>query len=42
MVPWNINDPNTLMRKAHLTTLNIKEFKMIETMGLKIISSRSP
>jgi hypothetical protein len=28
--------------KAHLTTLNLFNFKMVEGMGLKIITSRSP
>jgi hypothetical protein len=28
--------------KAHLTTLNLNNFKMIEVMGLKITVSRSP
>jgi hypothetical protein len=35
-------NPNPLLRKAHLTTLNINKFKVIEAMGLKIIASRSP
>jgi hypothetical protein len=37
-----VNNPNPLLSKAHLTTLNINKFKMIEAMGLKIIASRSP
>jgi hypothetical protein len=41
-LPWNINNPNPLLSKAHLTTLNINKFKMIETMGLETIASRSP
>jgi hypothetical protein len=41
-LPWNINNPNPLLSKAHLTMLNVNKFKMIEAMGLKIISSRSP
>jgi hypothetical protein len=36
------HNPNTLLSKAHLTTLNLSNFKMIEAMGLKIIVSRSP
>jgi hypothetical protein len=28
--------------KAHLRTLNLSNFKMIETMGLNIIASMSP
>jgi hypothetical protein len=36
------NNPNPLLSKAHLTTLNINKFKMIEATGLKIIASRSP
>jgi len=42
MLPWNINNPNPQFSKAHLTTLNLSNFKMIEAMGLKIIASRSP
>jgi hypothetical protein len=47
-VPWNINNPNDSnnpnpkLSKAHLTTLNLNNFKMIEAIGLKIIASRSP
>jgi hypothetical protein len=33
---------NPQFSKAQLTTLNINDFKMIESMGLKIIASRSP
>jgi hypothetical protein len=33
---------NPLLRKAHLTTLNLNNFKIIEAMRLKIIASRSP
>jgi hypothetical protein len=36
------HNPNTLLSKAHVTTLNINKLKMIEAMGLKIIASRSP
>jgi hypothetical protein len=36
------DDPNLLLSKAHLTTLNMNKFKMIEAMGLKNIKSRSP
>jgi hypothetical protein len=28
------HNPNPLLSKAHLTTLNISKFKMIEAMGL--------
>jgi hypothetical protein len=41
-LPWKINNPNPLLSKAHLTDMNINNFKMIEAMGLKIIASRSP
>jgi hypothetical protein len=41
-LPWNVNNPNTLLSKVHLTILNINNFKNIEAMGLKIIASRSP
>jgi hypothetical protein len=37
-----INNPNPLLNKAHLTTLNLNHFKMVEGIGLKIIASRSP
>jgi hypothetical protein len=36
-LPWNINNPNPQFSKAHLTTLNLNNFKMIEGMGLKIL-----
>jgi hypothetical protein len=36
------HNPNPQFSKAHLTTLNFNNFKMIEAMGLKIIASRSP
>jgi hypothetical protein len=36
------HNPNPLLSKAHLTTLNIDTFKMIEALGLKIIASKSP
>jgi hypothetical protein len=32
---------NPIVGKAHLTTLNLNNFKMMEAMGLKIIASRS-
>jgi hypothetical protein len=41
-LPWYINNLNTLLSKAYLTTLNLNNFKMIEAMGLNIIASRSP
>jgi hypothetical protein len=41
-LPWYTNNPNPLLSKAHLTTLNLSNFKMVEAMGLKIIASRSP
>jgi hypothetical protein len=36
------HNPKTLLSKAHLTNLNLNNFKMIEAIGLKIIASRSP
>jgi hypothetical protein len=33
------HNPNPLLSKAHLTTLNLNNFKMIEAMGLEIIAS---
>jgi hypothetical protein len=41
-LPWNINNPNPQFTKAHVTNMNLNNFKMIETMGLKITASRSP
>jgi len=35
-------NPDYLLISAHLTNLNLNNFKMIEAMGLKIIASRSP
>jgi hypothetical protein len=32
-------DPNTQFSKAHLTSLNLNNFKTIEAMGLKIAAS---
>jgi hypothetical protein len=29
---WNINNPNSLLSKAHLTNLNLNNFKTIEAM----------
>jgi hypothetical protein len=36
------HNPNQQFSKAHLTTLNLNNFKIIKAMGLKIIASRSP
>jgi hypothetical protein len=33
---------NPQLSKAHLTTLNLSNFNMIEAMGIKIIATRSP
>jgi hypothetical protein len=41
-LPWNINNPNPHFSKAHLTNLNLNNFKLIEAMGLKNIASSSP
>jgi hypothetical protein len=40
MFTMKINNPNPLLSKAHLTTLNINILKMIEATGLKFIASR--
>jgi hypothetical protein len=36
-LPWNINNTNAQFSKAHLTTLNLNNFKMIAAMGLKLL-----
>jgi hypothetical protein len=36
------HNPNPQFRMAHLTNLNLNNFKMIEAIGLKIIALRSP
>jgi hypothetical protein len=36
------HNPNPLLSKAHLTTLNINKFKMTKAMRLKIIALRYP
>jgi hypothetical protein len=36
------NNPNPQFSKAHLTNLNLNNFKITKAMGLKIITSRSP
>jgi hypothetical protein len=41
-LPSNINNPSPQFSKAHLTTLKLNYFKMIEDMGLKIIALKSP
>jgi hypothetical protein len=38
----NINNPNPQFSSAHLTDLDLNNFKTIEAMGLKIIALRSP
>jgi hypothetical protein len=35
MVTMEQNNPNTQFSKAHLTNLNLNDFKMIEATGLK-------
>jgi hypothetical protein len=32
-----MNNPNPLLSRAHVTTFNLNNFKMIEAMGLKIM-----
>jgi hypothetical protein len=34
-LPWNIKNPNPQFSKAHLTDLNLNNFKMVEAMRLK-------
>jgi hypothetical protein len=41
-LPWNINNTNAEFSKAHLTDLKLDNFKMIEALGLNIISSMCP
>jgi hypothetical protein len=36
-----MNNPNPQFSKAHLTILNLNNFKIIEAMGLKFFASRS-
>jgi hypothetical protein len=36
------HNPKPQFSKAHLTTLNLNNLKMIEAMGLKIIALRFP
>jgi hypothetical protein len=42
MVTMNINNANPQFSKAHLTNLNLNNFKVIEAMGLKITVARFP
>jgi hypothetical protein len=37
-----LNNPNPLLSKARLTSLNHTHFKIIEAIGLIIIALRSP
>jgi hypothetical protein len=41
-LPWNINNPHPQLSKAHLTTLNLNNFKVTEALGLKKILHRGP
>jgi hypothetical protein len=41
MVTMEQKQSKPTVNKAHLTNLNLSNFKMIEAMGLKIIASRS-
>jgi hypothetical protein len=41
MVTMEHKQSKLKVSKAHLTILNLNNFKMIEAMGLKIIASRS-
>jgi hypothetical protein len=34
MATHGINNPNSLLSKAHLTNLNLNHFKMVEDMGI--------
>jgi hypothetical protein len=38
MVTMTHKNPNPQITKAHLTTLKLSNFKIIEAMGLKIIA----
>jgi hypothetical protein len=44
--PTMLNNPNPLLSKAewcrYLKNLILKHFKMVEAMGLKVVTSRSP
>jgi hypothetical protein len=37
-----IDNPNLLLSKTQVTTLNLNNFKMAEAMGLEIIASKFP
>jgi PIN domain nuclease of toxin-antitoxin system len=37
MVTIKINNPNPQFSKAHLTSLNLNNLKMIEAIGLKLL-----
>jgi hypothetical protein len=36
-----LNNPKPLLSKAHVTSLNLSHFKMVEAVELKMIASRS-
>jgi hypothetical protein len=36
-LPWNINNTNPQFIKAHLTILNLSNFKIIDAMGLELL-----
>jgi hypothetical protein len=36
-LPWNINNTNSQFSRAHLTTLNLNNLKIIEAMGIKLL-----
>jgi hypothetical protein len=36
------HNPNPQFSKAHLTALNINNFKVIDAMGIKVVTARSP
>jgi hypothetical protein len=40
--PTMSNNTKPLLGKAHLTTLNLNNFKMVEAIGIKIFESSSP
>jgi hypothetical protein len=42
MVTMEHNNPNPQFSKAHLTTINLNNFKKSEAIGLNFTVSRSP
>jgi hypothetical protein len=42
MATIDINNPNPLQNKAHLTNFNLSNFKIIKVMRLRITATRFP